>query len=246
MNRKSLLCGTLLLLPFAVGVAGATSQRAFANPIVTPATTLTMRQVPIPIPRPTVTAIALPTLIAFDNVPSGTVVDSTYGPAALFSVVTGGPNGAPVPVPGAHVYASVDASIVIAPCTFPSCPSPGGNLVTLNPPGKIPWFEGADGGIKVTFNAPKAWVSVSVRASGLPGVMGTLTNEPYLIAYGANGYLGEVLYPLASTDPNFGTFQKITFPPSGPAQAITSVILSTQQRSGPHVAAEFDNLSFPQ
>lgn len=245
MKIRRVWWGGLVLAPMALGATGLVPRAAFANP---PAPTATIVG-PIPTVRPTAIQLDLPITIGFDNVPSGTAVDTAYAPGATFSVVTSGPNGGFVSLPN-HVYAVVDRSVAQAPCAFPQpCPSPGGNVVTLNAPNLVPWFEGASGGIKVTFNAPKPWVSVAVRGSGLPGTSiggnAQITNEPYIQAYSAAGaFLAETLDPYPATDARWGQFTTVTVnAPAG--QSIGFVVLSTQQRSGPHVVAEFDNLTYP-
>jgi hypothetical protein len=245
MKAKWMLCGGVMLTPLALAATGAFGAKtALANPPVAATVTATVTATA----RPTALPIDPPVTIAFDNVPSGTAVDTAYQPGATFSVVVSGPNGG-LQATVSHVYASADPSIVRVPCALGlPCPTPGGNVVTLSAPGQSPWFEGGSGGIKVAFSTPKAWVSVAVRASAMPGsTIGSnaqITNEPYMLAYGPNGYLGEAVDSWPATDPRWGQFTTITYPaPAG--QTITFVVLSTQQRSGPHVMAEFDSLSYP-
>jgi hypothetical protein len=229
----------------ALGLTGLVARTALANPPVAPTATITA---PMPTVRPTAIQLNPPVTLSFDNVPNGTAVDAAYAPGATFSVVTSGPSGGFVNLPN-HVYAVADPSVVQPPCTnVLACPNPGGNVVTLNAPNLVPWFEGASGAIKVTFNAPKPWVSVAMRGSGLPNTYinpSQITNEPYIQAYSAAGaFLTETLDPYPATDARWGTFTTVTVnAPAG--QSIGFVILSTQQRSGPHVVAEFDNLTYP-
>lgn len=254
MIRRILLAALVLPFPVALatyGVLGSNASAAPPLPTATIATSTTIRPVAT-LPTTFVPVIITPPVtITFNDVASGTVVNSHYTNLGVtFSVVVGGPSGQPV-ASTQNVYATADPS---APApTSTSCMSlwftcPGGNFVTLNPPPQVAWFGGASGAVKATFASPKSWVSITARPSLLPGLpIIQPTNEPYLVANDASGnYLGQALYPYASTDPRWGTFQTLLFQaPAG--KSIGSVLLSVQQQGGSSsvVVAEFDDLSFP-
>ena len=244
MIRRIAPALALLVVPFTFALLASRDRTAAANPpLPTPLPTLTATA---PVVVPTVIRPVLPVVINFDNVASGTVIDTSYA-GLKFAPATSNAQGTIVPIPGAHIYAVADATIQRPPCTgLPLLCNPvGGNVVTMNPPSQNPWIQGSQGGIQVNFAAGKAWVSIMARPSKLPESLGTVTNEPYLVAYGPSGYLGEAVYPLPSTNAQWGSFQTLQYnAPAG--QTITSVILSTQQRGGPPVVGEFDNLSYPQ
>ncbi len=200
MNRKSLLCGALLLLPFAVGVAGSTSQRAFANPIdhaarrrstVQPSRT-TGRRSPRSSCRPSSRSTTFPAERS-STAPTGRrpLFGDGREAARRSGLERTSPRASSVRRRGTG-------------CTFRPARRHGGNASSVDHGQDSPWFEGADGGIQVTFGAGGVGLRLrpGIRHSGRDGHASR--TEPYLIAYGANGCTPRrVLYPLVPTDPNF-------------------------------------------
>lgn len=246
MIRRIAPVVAVVVVPFTFALMASRDRTAAATPPI-PTATIATSTVRVPVVTvPTTVPLILPVTVTFDNVQSGTVIDTAYA-GLTFVAATQNAQGNIVPIPGGHIYAVNDPTAPRAACAAPGilCNPVGGNVATMNPPSQLPWIQGAQGGIQVKFATGKSWVSVMARPSHLPEALGTGTNEPYLVAYGPSGYLGEAVYPLPSTNAQWGTFQTLTYnAPAG--QAISFVILSTQQRGGPPVLAEFDNLSYPQ
>jgi len=246
MIRRIAPVVAVIVLPFSFAILASQGRTASATPPL-PTATIATSTVMVPVATvPTVIKPVLPITITFDNVASGTVIDTAYT-GLTFAGVTMNAQGNIVPIAGSHIYAVNDPTAPRAPCALPGplCLSVGGNVATMNPPSQLPWIQGAQGAIQVKFATGKPWVSVMARPSNLPET--TSTNEPYLVAYGPSGYLGEAVYPSASQSPTppWGTFKTLTYTaPAG--QTISFVLLSTQQRGGPPVLGEFDNLSYPQ
>lgn len=249
MIRRIAPVVAVLVVPFSFALIATQGRTASATPPITTATITTSTvMVPVATVPTLIKQPVLPATITFDNVASGTVIDGAY-PGLTFTAATMNAQGAVVPIsPPGHIYAVNDPTAPRAACAVPGpfCTPVGGNVATMNPPSQNPWIQGVQGAIQVTFATPKAWVSVMARPANLPET--TSTNEPYLVAYGpGQSYLGEAVYPSASQSPSpaWGTFKTLTYTaPAG--QTISFVLLSTQQRGGPPVLGEFDNLSYPQ
>ncbi len=247
MIRRIAPVVAVVVVPFTFALLASRDRTAAATP---PLPTATIATSTVMVPVATVPTVIkqpiLPVTITFDNVASGTIIDTAYT-GLTFAPVTMNAQGALVPIAGGHIYAVNDPTAVRAPCAFSGllCNPVGGNVATMNPPTQLPWIQGAQGAIQVKFATGKAWVSVMARPTNLPET--TSTNEPYLVAYGPSGYLGEAVYTLPVTTPPavWGSFQPLVYnAPAG--QTISFVLLSTQQRGGPPVLGEFDNLSYPQ
>ncbi len=190
-------------------------------------------------------------LITFDDVPSGTLIGSTYEPDVTFSALV--PNGQNVIVSSPNVYALADVGHVPAvSCSTtyvtspPSC-TPSGNDVTIaQPPALLPEYSGRDGGVKAVFATPKTWVGIMAKPYLGIESLGPVTNEPFIEAFDPSGnYLGETLYPYAYGTPQWGSWENMVLTaPAG--TTIGSIIFATQANSvsSAEVFAEFDNLSY--
>jgi hypothetical protein len=240
MIRRIALLVAVAALPAAAALS-VTARRAEADTAAPPPTASTKMAGPLPFPTFSRTPLLLPNFISFNTVANGSIIDTAFS-GLTFAPVTMNASGALVTLPG-HIYATTDPSVPAQPCTLFSC-APGGNVVTMNPPPQNPWIQGAQGAIQIKFATPVAWASIAVRPSLLPESLGTPTNEPYLVAYGPNGYLGEAVLPYAYGTPQWNQYNTLQYnAPAG--QTISFILLSTQQRGGPPVLAEFDNLSYP-
>ncbi len=192
----------------------------------------------------------------FDDVPSGTAIDTHYASQGItFGVVNGGPNW--IPDPTRHVYA------VTAPPS-PNTPSPTNAITIYQVPVKggqsgTVWpdmFVGADGGIQVTFSKPVSSVSVSAEVAYTLGQsgMGLLPplNLPFLVAFNSssatsNTWIGQAL-DRSDAGLGFGAWGTIVpvNAQGGAVSSVTSVVLGADVNKKNNGTANvmFDNLSW--
>ena len=113
------------------------------------------------------------TVINFDDVPDGTVIDTHYAAkGATFASVTTSP------AKRWSTYARSIWGIESAP-----------NGVSLVPPPTLSLFDARQGGIEVTFDKAQRWVSIDAQPILPPEYMTPPTARPFLEAYDAKGKL---------------------------------------------------------
>ena len=167
------------------------------------------------------------TVINFDDVPDGTVIDTHYAAkGATFASVTTSP------AKRWSTYARSIWGIESAP-----------NGVSLVPPPTLSLFDARQGGIEVTFDKAQRWVSIDAQPILPPEYMTPPTARPFLEAYDAKGkLLGRVYYPLPYGDAAYGSWQTLIY--SSSVANIVKVIFSSQYNGGTPVYAVFDQLAF--
>ena len=181
------------------------------------------------VPHPTVRVI-LPTLINFDDVADGTVIDTHYSNKGVtFSAVSDMP---------ASTWSAVARS-----WTAESSP----NVISIVGPTGVPFFDASLGGIQANFSSPQRWVSISAKPVTLAEDIGqTFSHKPYIEGFDAQGdFIGGLItyYGPSHGDQNWGTWQKLIL--SSTSANISAVRFSSQYaNSPPHVFALFDDFRF--
>jgi hypothetical protein len=186
-------------------------------------------------------------LITFDDVPSGTAINTHYA-GVTFDLVTGGSNG--IVSTGGNVFAMRDMenapAVSCIASIFFACPRSGNDVTTQGPPVIFPAFSGQWGGIRATFASGKTSVSILTRPMLGDESLGAVNNLPYLEAFDPSGAFipnTTAYYPVAYGNSTWGTWQTLTVvAPAG--QTIGSVIFATQASSGVPVFAEFDTMVY--
>ncbi|MFZ2972221.1 hypothetical protein [Ferribacterium limneticum] len=168
--------------------------------------------------------------ITFDDVPSGTAVDSTYAGSGVTL-----------------------ASVTYPPRTWSAfakeMPWGGGQsgknvLTIIEADPSYPWFDARYGALEATFSQLQQSVSVWAYAMNSSEGAGNADNRPFMEAYDSTGkYLGKVLTQLGVHDANFlGHWHPLSF--SSTSRNIAKVRLSSQANGLPWTYAAFDNLTF--
>lgn len=169
-------------------------------------------------------AIGQVTLVNFDDVPDGTVVNSAYAARGVtFSNPLGG-----------SVFARNGSGFA------PSSP----NVVSIFSSG-FPDYWAAYGAVDATFSTLQTTVSIDARPVATFEPLGTPLNRPYLEAYAGTTFLGRVLYAgaLPTNVREVGPAETLTF--TSTTANITRVRFSVQQsQGGPRISGLFDNLRF--
>jgi hypothetical protein len=169
----------------------------------------------------------IPITLTFDDVTSGTIVDSVY--SCRGATMSAYPCTNCV---GPHVYANLDTST-------------GSNDVSIFAPPAAPMFNARYGAIKISFTTaplPRK-VSISAIATLAAEWVEPVVARPFIEAFDAKGkLLAKTLYP-AFGAPGWGTWQTLTV--SSLEACISSVVISSQS-PGPTAAVygSFDNLTF--
>ncbi len=182
---------------------------------------------------------AVMTVIDFDTVPSGTVIDTHYQSygvtfrARSNSLATN------------HVYAS---ALDPTPDTRP-------NVITLNLPSTSVGFDEATGWIDVTFSVLQQFVSIDTQA--IPGLenMGMLgNNRPYMEVFGDPiqlpggqqlwSTLATVYSPLGPFDAGFTGWQQLSYLSAAATPNIRRISFSCTRTAGQFVYACFDHLQY--
>jgi hypothetical protein len=179
------------------------------------------------------------TVIDFDTVPSGTIVDAHYQSYGVTFKARS--NSLAIN----HVYAS---ALDPTPDTRP-------NVITLHKPTAAVGFDDTTGWIDVTFSELQQFVAIDTQA--IPGVenMGMLgNNRPYMEVFGDPIQLpgGQQLWstlatvpsPLGPLDPGFRDWQQIPFLSTAATANIRRVSLSCSRTAGQFVYACFDHLQY--
>jgi len=184
--------------------------------------------------RPHLNFFPVTTTIEFDDVPSGTAIDTHYqSQGATFASITTSP-----------------PSQSSAFATFSALARTPTNTVSIDPTSST--FYGELGGIKVTFDRLVFGVSIYARATVTPERMlvDPQDNRAFIVALDENdNFLGETTYPHPWWDPNFGDWQNLAVTSAGALQhifvaKIKSVVFSSQHVGAPNVWAAFDTLRF--
>jgi hypothetical protein len=169
-------------------------------------------------------AIGQVTVVNFDDVADGTVVDSVYAARGVtFSNPLGG-----------SVFARNGSGFA------PSAP----NVVSIFSTG-FPDYSAFYGAVDATFSTPKTTVSIDARPVATFEPLGTPRDRPFLEAYSGSTFLGRVLYAgaLPTNGRDVGPTETLTF--TSPTANITRVRFSVQQnQGGPRISGLFDNLGF--
>ena len=164
------------------------------------------------------------TLINFDGVPSGTLINNHYSGVTLSD---------PVPGSDGNVYALYDPIAASAP-----------NVVGVN--GTNIAYDASSGAVKALFATQQSTVSIDAQPILPPEFLLPVKRQPFLEAFdNKNNYLGEVLYPYTYPSPQFGSWATLTF--SSATNNISYVIFSSQNNDDPsttNVYGSFDNLRF--
>lgn len=195
--------------------------------------------------------------INFDDVASGTIVDTHYdsllapGTVGVAFTDIGPVNGGQTE--GSHVYAMADPDAASQPNGVSVFPGPYGSGGT--PEGARAGFSEQWGVIKATFSSPVQSVSIAVVAELWEAeVFGTTMNRPYMKAYDSgNNLIGTVQYYPQSDIDQF-SYLNVTGPErvltcSSTTANIKYVLFSSIWGPDPGgdttpVAGVFDNLTF--
>ena len=171
-----------------------------------------------------------PVIIKFDDVSSGTVINTHYSPQDVaFSCVA---------------CTSGSAFAIMTPF---AASSP--NVVSLH--NWTSTFAGEEGAVKAQFTTPQGYVSIDARGVEALEILGAHQEKPFIQAFDSSGnYLETVYYPYEYGNPNWGTWQTLTI--SRAATDIKSVIFSSRNNLVEHpggvsrmyggIYGEFDNL----
>lgn len=171
-------------------------------------------------------------VIDFENVASGTAVDTSYANQGVtFASLTTNP---------AKRWSAYAMSMPIGSAQS------GKNVLTLTnvTPG-LPLFDARYGAVEATFSQLQQAVSVWAYALDSPECLSnTHDNRPFMEAYDANGaYLGKARTSVGPLDANFfGHWYPITF--SSATRNIKTIRLSSQAQGCPWVYTAFDTLTY--
>ncbi len=166
------------------------------------------------------------TVINFDDVPSGTVIDTQYlaQGVTLASVLAGsGARG--------HAYARNSWNIETAP----------NGVSVVDPSIAVALFDDATGYVEVRFAQSHRWVSIDAMPVASPDDFRPITAKPYLEVYDAAGVrLGRASYPLNHGDPAWGNWQRLRLDIG--SGTIRSARIGSQRDNGCPVYGVFDQL----
>ncbi|MCD0423028.1 hypothetical protein LOC51_37950 [Rubrivivax sp. JA1024] len=177
-------------------------------------------------PRPPL-PFARPTIITFDDVPDGTVIDEQYAAKGVHfaSISTSPPRRW-------SSYARSAWGIESAP-----------NGVSVVAPPQLSLFDARQGGIEARFDKPQQWVSIDAQPVLPPEYFGNPSARPFIEAYDAgNRLLERTRYPLNPGDPAWGSWQVLMV--SAGSAVITRVVISSAWDGGVAVYGLFDRLAF--
>jgi len=165
-------------------------------------------------------------VINFDDVPSGTVIDTHYQAqgVTLASVLAGsGARG--------HAYARNSWNIETAP----------NGVSVVDPSIAMAFFDDATGYVELRFEFPRRWVSIDAMPIASPDDFRPITAKPYLEVYDAAGVrLGRTVYAPKHGDAAWGTWQRLRLDVAG--STIRSARIGSQRDNGCPVYGVFDQL----
>ena len=179
-----------------------------------------------PVVRPPL-EFAKATVILFDDVPEGTVIDTQYSAKGVtFASITTSP------AKRWHAYARSAWGMESAP-----------NGISVVAPPQLCMFDARQGGIEAVFAKPQRWVSIDAKPMEAPEGMTAATAQPFLEAYDAAGkLLGRAEYPVAHSDAAWGSWQIVLY--SSTTANIAKVIFSCSRDGNTPVYALFDRFAF--
>lgn len=179
----------------------------------------------------------LPVTITFDNVASGTVVDTAYKTQGVtFASLLGRYSSNRTRAPAF----AMEMQIATA--------ESGKNVLSISNQGSISglYFNDSMGAVEATFSqlqqSASVWTFVAHAYETIDSSLGD--NRPYIEAFDANGVeIGTNLTQLGPHDANFfGHWHPLSF--SSPSRNIKSIRLSAQGVGSPMVLCTFDTLTF--
>jgi hypothetical protein len=167
------------------------------------------------------------TLINFDDVSSGTVINNHYS-GVTFSLLPG-----PANPTATNVVAVSDQFAFSSP-----------NVVGPQITGFNSFFDEEEGIIQAQFANPQNTVSVEAAVVTSPEGLGTILDNVYLKAYDANNnLLTTAWYPIDPNNYNDQPYQTLTVSTTGNNIAYVR-FSSTDGDQGPPIYGEFDNLQY--
>ena len=200
----------------------------------------------------------LVSVIDFNSVVSGTAVDTVYEPwGVTFDAVRF--DAAALPprwIRSGHAFASNRYDAMMDSDPNDTTAGQDANVVTIAASGNAP-FDDLTGGVRAVFKRPQLYVSIDVQPMAYTGehTEPSPTTVPYLQVFGPEPafphhgpptLLATIYFPLATTDPQFETWQRMEFVSASPTPNIGSVVFSSKTDGGvgAPVYALFDNLRF--
>jgi hypothetical protein len=176
-------------------------------------------------PRPPPSWLTNSTVITFDDVPDGTVIDTHYqSKGVTFATVTNSKHRPPI-------WNSQPAYARKTP-TAESQP----NVVSVERTGGAA-FDVRSGGVQAKFATPQLYVSIDALAEPIPESVTPPTNKPFIQAFDAQG---AVLY--TTFYGAYGAWQSLVV--SSSSANIARVVFSCQHMNQPDVFGLFDRLIF--
>lgn len=170
--------------------------------------------------------------LTFDDVASGTAVDTTYASAGVtFASVTYPP----------RTWSAYAREMPSGAANAPS----GKNVLSLiETTPAFPWFDARYGAVEASFSQLQQSITIWAYAVDAPEGSGSADNRPFMEAYDSAGtYLGKVKTQLGIHDANFlNHWHPLSF--SSASRNIARIRLSSQANGLPWVYTAFDNLSF--
>ena len=202
------------------------------------------------------------TLINFDNVADGTLINGAYSALGVtFDCHLGSDttlnecshtNSTGY---GGDVYARTPTAFsVSATCNpgwipFPARANTLPNGISINPlspcPGNATFFNEQNGYVVARFPTPVASISIFANALFPPEHLGTTGNMPYMNAYDPSGkFLKTVSYSASPISDSLGWVQMTITPAMVNNTPIGFAVFSSSFAGGFHVWGEFDDFSF--
>jgi hypothetical protein len=182
-------------------------------------------------PRPPPPWLWNATVITFDDVPDGTVIDTHYqSKGVTFAMVTNSKHRPPI-WHSASAYARQTPNAESRP-----------NVVSAVQTGGAA-FDARSGGVQAKFAAPQLYVSIDAQAVPVPELLTAATNKPFIQAFDALGnVLYTTFYPPNYGDSGYGSWQPLIV--SSSSANIARVVFSCQHLNEPDVFGLFDRLVF--
>lgn len=183
------------------------------------------------IPRPPPSWLWNATVITFDDVPDGTVIDTHYqSKGVTFATVTNSKHRPPT-WQSEPAYARQTPNAESRP-----------NVVSVEKTGGAA-FDARSGGVQAKFAAPQLYVSIDAQAVPTIEFVTAPTNKPFIQGFDA---LGKVLYTAFYLpnygDSAYGAWQSLIITSS--AANIVRVVFSCQHLNEPDVFGLFDRRIF--
>lgn len=182
-------------------------------------------------PRPPPSWLTNSTVINFDDVTDGTVIDTHYqSKGVTFATVTNSKHHPPI-WKSQSAYARQTSNAETRP-----------NVVSVGRTGS-PAFDARSGGVQAKFAAPQLYVSIDAQAVPAVEFVTAPTNKPFLQAFDALGKVVDTkFYGPNYLDTAYGTWQSMII--SSASANIVRVVFSCQHLNEPDVFGLFDRLIF--